>query len=83
MSSVHTTEVSLIPLFEKSEELHRILTSKFFANSPKKTRFLEFVCEQTFAGNGEKLNEYKIGVEVYERRGLQSAKRSDRASAGV
>jgi len=35
--------------------------------SPKKTRFLEFVCEQTFAGNGEKLNEYLIGVEVYDR----------------
>ncbi len=67
MSSVHTTEVFLIPLFEKREELRRILASKLFANSPKKTRFLEFVTEQTFVGNGEKLNEYQIGVEVYER----------------
>ena len=67
MSSLHTTEVSLIPLFEKKEELRRILGSRLFTNSPKKTRFLEFVCEQTFVGNGEKLNEYQIGVEVYER----------------
>ena len=47
--------------------MRRILNSKLFANSPKKTRFLEFVCEQTFVGNGEKLNEYQIGVEAYER----------------
>lgn len=67
MSSLHTTEASLIPLFEKREELRRILDSKYFSNSPKKTRFLQFVSEQTFAGNGEKLNEYQIGVEVYDR----------------
>lgn len=36
-------------------------------NSPKKTRFVEFVSEQTFLGNGDKLNEYLIGVEVYDR----------------
>jgi hypothetical protein len=67
VGSVHTAEVPLIPLFEKREELRRLLESKVFGNSPKKTRFLEFVSEQTFLGNGEKLNEYLIGVEVYER----------------
>lgn len=67
MSSLHTTEASLIPLFEKREHLRRILESKYFSNSPKKTRFLQFVSEQTFAGNGDKLNEYQIGVEVYDR----------------
>jgi len=67
VSTLHAQEVSLIPLFEKREELSRILSSKFLSNSPKKTRFLEFVCEQTFVGNGDKLNEYQIGVEVYER----------------
>jgi hypothetical protein len=54
-------------LFEKREELHRVLQSKYFSNSPKKSRFLEFVAEQTFLGNGDKLNEYLIGVEVYGR----------------
>ena len=56
-----------VSLFEKREELRRVLESKYFTASPKKTRFLEFVSEQTFLGNGEKLNEYLIGVEVYER----------------
>jgi hypothetical protein len=67
VGSVHTADVPLVPLFEKREELRRVLESKVFGNSPKKTRFLEFVSEQTFVGNGEKLNEYLIGVEVYER----------------
>src|SRR5215472_10924776 len=56
-----------VSLFEKRGELHRVLQSKHFANSPKKSRFLEFVAEQTFLGNGEKLNEFLIGVEVYDR----------------
>jgi len=56
-----------VSLFEKREELRRILESKYFSNSPKKTRFLEFVSEQAFLGNGDKLNEYLVGVEVYER----------------
>ena len=54
-------------LFEKREELRRVLESKYFAGSPKKVRFLEFVAEQTFRGNRDKLNEYLIGAEVYDR----------------
>lgn len=54
-------------LFEKREELRRVLQSKHFAKAKKKARFLEFVCEQTFLGNAERLNEYLIGVEVYKR----------------
>ncbi len=65
--SVLTSVTSSISLPEKREELRRVLASKYFTGSPKKTRFLEFVAEQTFAGNGEKLNEYLIGVDVYER----------------
>ncbi len=56
-----------ISLFEKREELRRVLESRNFAGAPKKTRFLEFVSEQTFLGNGDKLNEYLIGVDVYDR----------------
>jgi hypothetical protein len=59
------TEV--ISVYEKREELRRVLHSQHFANSPKKSRFLEFVAEQALAGNAEKLNEYLIGVEVYGR----------------
>ena len=56
-----------IALSEKREELRRVLESRNFARAPKKTRFLEFVSEQTFEGNGDNLNEYLIGVEVYGR----------------
>jgi len=54
-------------LYEKREELRRVIQSKHFANSPKKSRFLEFIAEQTFQGKSEKLNEYLIGTEVYDR----------------
>ena len=67
MVITHTTEATHIPLFEKREELRRVLDSRYFSNSPKKTRFLEFVSEQTSIGNADKLNEYLLGVEVYER----------------
>ena len=67
MATVFTSAGSHFSLFEKRDELRRVLGSKYFANSPKKSRFLEFVSEQTLQGNGEKLNEYLIGVEVYER----------------
>lgn len=56
-----------IPLCEKREELKRLLQSKHFAKTKRVSRFLEFVCEQTLLGNSEKLNEYLIGVEIYER----------------
>jgi len=61
VTSLHSSANSAISLFEKREELRRILESKNFASAPKKTRFLEFVSEQTFLGNGDKLNEYLIG----------------------
>jgi hypothetical protein len=67
VASVHTSAAPHVSLFEKRDELRRILDSKYFAHSPKKTGFLEFVSEQAFLGNGEKLNEYLIGVEVYDR----------------
>lgn len=56
-----------ISLFEMRRELIRVLQSKHFSKAPKKSRFLEYVCEQTFQGNAEKLNEFLVGTEVYER----------------
>jgi len=56
-----------ISLYEKREALKRLLQSKHFAKTKRVGRFLEFVCEQAFLGNSEKLNEYLIGVEIYER----------------
>ncbi len=63
----HSPATEPISLFERREELRRVIQSRHFANAPKKSRFLEFVSEQTFLGSGEKLNEYLIGLEVYGR----------------
>lgn len=66
MAAKHNPEDEF-SLFEKREELRRVLESKSFSGSPKKIRFLEFVTDQTFRGNSDKLNEYLIGAEVYDR----------------
>jgi hypothetical protein len=67
VTTLHSPVALPISLFEKREELRRILASKYFASSPRKSRFLEFVTEQTLLGSGDKLNEYLIGLEVYDR----------------
>jgi hypothetical protein len=63
----HSNPANGFSTYEKREELRRVVQSKQFASSPKKIRFLEFITEQTFQGNSEKLNEYLIGTEVYDR----------------
>jgi hypothetical protein len=60
-------ESDSLTLYEKRSELKRILESKYFAKAPKRRRFLEFTSEQGFLGEESKLNEYLIGVEVYQR----------------
>ena len=67
MASQYPPAADDFSLFEKREELRRVLQSQYFAKAPKKTRFLEFVVEQALLGNADKLNEYLIGVEVYGR----------------
>lgn len=49
------------------EQLKRILDSKAFARSPRISRFLTFVVEQTLEGQEGKLKEYLLGVEVFGR----------------
>ena len=63
----HLNAANGFSTFEKREELRRVVQSKLFSSSPKKIRFLEFISEQSFQGNSEKLNEYLIGTEVYDR----------------
>lgn len=48
-------------------QLDRLLASAGFANAGRMSRFLKFVVEQTLAGEGERLKEYVIGVEVFDR----------------
>jgi len=56
-----------ISLYKKREALRQLLQSKHFAKTKRASCFLEFGLRETFLGNSEKLNEYLIGVEVYER----------------
>jgi len=49
------------------DQLKRILGSKAFARSPRISRFLSFVVEQTIDGQESKLKEYLLGVEVFGR----------------
>jgi TolB-like protein len=48
-------------------QLDRLLASAVFANAGRMSRFLKFVVDQTLAGRGERLKEYVIGVEVFDR----------------
>jgi TolB-like protein len=44
-----------------------VLSSPVFTSSGRLSRFLEFVVERTLAGDGERLKEYVIGIEVFDR----------------
>lgn len=48
-------------------QLERLLASAVFANAGRMSRFLKFVVERSLAGEGERLKEYVIGVEVFDR----------------
>lgn len=49
------------------EAVERILNSRHFAHAPKKTKFVQLICDYYLAGRAGELNEYLIGREVYER----------------
>src|SRR5688572_15606259 len=48
-------------------QLDRLLASAVFANAGRMSRFLKFVVDKKLAGEGERLKEYVIGVEVFDR----------------
>src|SRR6516225_2621721 len=48
-------------------QLGKILSSSVFANSPRMSRFLRFIVETTLEGNGERIKEYVIAIEVFEK----------------
>jgi TolB-like protein len=49
------------------EQLGRILASPFFANSSRLGRFLSFAANHALNAKGERLKEYVVGVEVFDR----------------
>jgi serine/threonine-protein kinase len=60
--------VSTIPSAAIQAELEKILSSKVFARSERLSRFLRYVSEQALQGNSDKLKEYVLGLEVFDRR---------------
>jgi TolB-like protein/Tfp pilus assembly protein PilF len=49
------------------ETLRRILASAVFAGSPRMSRFLRFVVDETVAGRGGDLKEYVVGLRVFDK----------------
>ena len=52
---------------EVRSQLARILASEAFVNADRLSRFLRFIVERRLAGDGERLKEYVIGLEVFDR----------------
>lgn len=48
-------------------QLERILASESFVNAGRLSRFLRFVVEGTLEGRGDRLKEYAVGIEVFDR----------------
>ena len=51
----------------KAKALGRILASAGFASSPRMSRFLQFVVEETVAGRGGDLKEYVVGLRAFDK----------------
>src|SRR5258708_9435258 len=52
---------------EVRSQLSKITSSKVFGDSARLTRFLAYLVEETLAGRGPLLKEYKVGVDVFDR----------------
>lgn len=48
-------------------QLNRILESDIFFQSQRQCSFLQYITEQTIAGNSDRLKGYTLGIEVFER----------------
>ncbi len=53
---------------EVSAQLDKLIQSRHFARSGRMRRFLQFAVEHALAGTGDRIKEYSVGVEVFDRR---------------
>lgn len=56
-----------MPAEEVREQLARILASSGFTSSQRLCRFLRFIVERTLEDDAERLKEYVIAIEVFDR----------------
>src|SRR5689334_17380252 len=68
IEDVPTTTLNGVPAVEIKSELDRILRSRAFIQSHRIRRFLQFVVEESLLGQPQRLKEYLIGLEVFDRR---------------
>src|SRR5262245_15309654 len=59
---------SLITAAAVREQLERVLASVAFTRAGRMSRFLRFIVGETLKGKGSQLKEYRIGVEVFDRK---------------
>src|SRR5579864_6247082 len=62
------TTLNGVPAVEIKSELDRILRSRVFIQSHRIRRFLQFIVEGNLLGEPQRLKEYPIGLEVFDRR---------------
>jgi TolB-like protein len=64
----HVPPVDAQPSAEAVQnQLGRLLASAMFSNADRMSRFLRYVVERTLAGEADRLKEYAIGVDVFDR----------------
>ncbi|MGI9286374.1 MAG: tetratricopeptide repeat protein [Pseudomonadales bacterium] len=49
------------------EQLSRLLASSLFMHAERLGRFLKFVVDETLAGRADRLNQYAIAIDVFDR----------------
>ena len=65
-----------ISLEAKRAELEAVLASELFMRAPTLAHLLSYLCEKTYAGEGDQIKEYSIGLDVF-RRGPEFEQESD------
>jgi Flp pilus assembly protein TadD len=60
-------EIRSVPDAAVRIELERLLVSRSLRDSEQLKRFLRYIVEHTLAGEGDRLKEYRLGVEVFDR----------------
>src|SRR6202011_2455651 len=63
-----TTVLNGIPAADIRAQLDLILRSRAFIQSHRIRRFLQFIVEESLLGQPQRLKEYLIGIEVFDRR---------------
>lgn len=70
--AVHSSHAAFIPVTDAErdqvrDQLARILASPAFQNSKRYAAVLRYIVEQTLEGEGDRLKERTIGIEVFNR----------------